>query len=99
MLPHTRGTQPDAARRSGSRLICDARLVAVAAGQHDAGVVGASRSSSGPDRAVELGVHQHHVLAVLDRHHRDRGAVLDVAGRLDEALEQLATRTAPAGRR
>ena len=41
------------------------------------------------DRRVDLGVHQHDVLAVLERLERDPGAELDRAGHVDEDVDLL----------
>ena len=43
------------------------------------------------DGGVDLGVHQHEVLATLDRVERDRGAVVDRPGDVDEAVDLLGT--------
>ena len=40
-------------------------------------------------RRVDLGVHQHDVLAVLECFEHDMGAELDGAGRIDEHIDEL----------
>jgi hypothetical protein len=64
----------------------DAGLVAVGVRVDDAGRLGLLAQDR-PDRSVELGVHQDHVLAVVDRGRDGAGAVLDRAGHLDQRVD------------
>ena len=63
-----------------------ARLVAVGIRVDHPGRVGLLAQDRA-DRAVEFGVHQDHVLAVLDRGRDGARAVLDCAGDLDQGLD------------
>ena len=47
---------------------------------------------NGPDRGVELGIHQHDVLAVLECLEHDVGAELDRAGDIDEHVDDVGER-------
>jgi hypothetical protein len=64
----------------------DARLVAVDIGVDDAGRVGAALEQR-PEGAVELGVHQDDVLAVLDGGQHDGERVLHRAGDLEKHVD------------
>ena len=70
-----------------------AGLVAVAGRQDDAVLLGVDLQDRA-DRRVDLGVHQHDVLAVLERLEHDVGAELDRAGRRRRA--RRSARSAPA---
>ena len=67
----------------------DARLVAVA-GRHDHAVPVGVDVEDRADRRLELGVHQHDVLAVRERLERDLRAELDRAGHLADHVDVLA---------
>ena len=62
-----------------------AGLVAVGAGQNHPRAVGIGLED-GPQGAVKLGVHQHHMLAVGDGSHRHMGCIFDGAGDLDDGI-------------
>ena len=68
-----------------------ARLVAVDVGEDDPGLVGLVLEER-PERAVELGVHQQHVLAVLERGEHRGDRVLDGAGDVEEHVDVRARR-------
>ena len=68
-----------------------AGLVAVDIGADQAGRRGL-RLQERSHGAVELGVHQHDVLAVLDRGEHQRGGLLDGAGHLEEDVDMGAGR-------
>ncbi len=59
-----------------------ARLIALTAGEDHALLVGIGLED-GADRGIELGVHQHDVLPVLEGLENDAGAVFDRAGDID----------------
>ena len=69
----------------------DARLVAVDVGEDHAGAVGLGLEER-PERAVELGVHQQGVLAVLDAGEHRAGGLLDRAGHLEQHVDMRARR-------
>ncbi len=69
----------------------DARLVAVGVRQHDAGFVGLGLQYRA-DQRVELRVHQHHGLAVLERVEHHARAEIDGARHFDDQVDRVAAR-------
>ena len=63
-----------------------AGLIAIAAGENHAGFLGVLLQNRA-DRSVELGVHRHHVLLVLDRAHGDDRAELYRPGGIDQTVD------------
>ena len=65
-----------------------ARLIAVGIGEHDAGGVGPDLQDRS-EGAIELGVQEDEVLAVVDGGDSRLGTELDLAGGLDDALDAV----------
>ena len=63
-------------------------LITVTAGEHDARGVG-TPAELGTDGGVDLGVHQHEVLAVLEAVEREVTAELDRTGHVDDDIDPV----------
>ena len=79
-------TEADAANEA-DQVHLDARLITVAASEDHAGRLGAEAEQRS-DGSVDLGVHQHQVLAVLDRGQRQVAAVLDRSGGIHDRIDR-----------
>ena len=90
MLPITRGIKPKPFDPA-EEIHLDAGLVAVAGGKNDSILLGVDLKDRS-DRRIDLGVHQHDVLAVLERLEHDVGAELDRAGHIDQHIDMLRAR-------
>ena len=91
MLPSSTGRTPEALDEA-VEVADHPGLVAVHVGEDDAGLVGLVLEER-PERAVELGVHQQHVLAVLDRGEHRGDGVLDRARHVEQHVDVRALAT------
>ena len=91
MLPSSFGVQPMPVDEP-VEVHDHAGLVAVDVAVEHAGRIGLGLQQR-PDGAVELRVHEQHVLAVIDRVEHDPRAVLDRAGDLENDVDAVRPRT------
>ena len=87
MFPLTKRRHADAADKP-DQIHLHAGLITVTAGEHDARRVG-TPAEFGTDGGVDLGVHQHEVLAVLEAVKREVTAELDGTGHVDDDVDPV----------